>query len=225
VGTAIGGSLPLAIGVALSPIPIIVVVLLLGTPRARAAGIAYVLGWLGGLAAIGVVGLAIADAAAARTSASPATWVSWVTLALGLLLVGVGILQFHRRPRAGDEVRLPRWTSTVDRVGPAGAFGLAVVSSGANPKNVLLSFACADLIAGTGIAVRLQVIAYAIFLVLGSLGVGAPVAIYLALGDRSAKLLADLREWMSRHNAVIMSVLCVVIAAKLIGDAISSLAG
>ena len=30
---------------------------------------------------------------------------------------------------------------------------------------------------------------------------------------------------MSAHNAVIMSVLCMIIAVKLIGDAISSLAG
>ena len=37
-GEAIGQSLPLAIGVALSPIPIIAVVLMLTTPRARANG-------------------------------------------------------------------------------------------------------------------------------------------------------------------------------------------
>jgi hypothetical protein len=49
VGEAIGQSLPLAIGVALSPIPIIAVVLMLTTPRARADGPAFVLGWLVGL--------------------------------------------------------------------------------------------------------------------------------------------------------------------------------
>ena len=49
--------------------------------------------------------------------------------------------------------------------------------------------------------------------------------IYFALGERSEKLLSGLKDWMSQHNAVIMSVLCVVIAAKLIGDGISGLAG
>ncbi|HUK72944.1 MAG TPA: GAP family protein [Streptosporangiaceae bacterium] len=49
MGQAIGGSLPLAIGIALSPIPIIAVVLMLTTPRARANGPAFVLGWLLGL--------------------------------------------------------------------------------------------------------------------------------------------------------------------------------
>jgi hypothetical protein len=45
------------------------------------------------------------------------------------------------------------------------------------------------------------------------------------MGTRSETLLAGLKDWMSAHNAVIMSVLCLVIAAKLIGDAITGLAG
>ena len=44
MGEAIGQSLPLAIGVALSPVPIIAVVLMLTTPRARANGPAFLLG-------------------------------------------------------------------------------------------------------------------------------------------------------------------------------------
>ena len=46
MGEAIGQSLPLAVGVALSPVRIIAVVLMLATARARANGPAFVLGWL-----------------------------------------------------------------------------------------------------------------------------------------------------------------------------------
>jgi hypothetical protein len=45
------------------------------------------------------------------------------------------------------------------------------------------------------------------------------------MGERSETLLGELKDWMSRHNAAIMTVLCLVIAAKLIGDGISGLAG
>ena len=51
------------------------------------------------------------------------------------------------------------------------------------------------------------------------------MVIYFAMGARSEKLLARLRDWMSAHNAVIMTVPCLVIAAKLISDGISGLAG
>jgi Sap, sulfolipid-1-addressing protein len=46
MGQAIGGSLPLAVGIALSPIPIIAVVLMLTSRRAKVNGPAFVLGWL-----------------------------------------------------------------------------------------------------------------------------------------------------------------------------------
>ena len=49
------------------------------------------------------------------------------------------------------------------------------------------------------------------------------MGIYFAMGNRSQDILGRLKEWMGQHNAVIMSVLCLIIGAKLIGDAISAL--
>jgi hypothetical protein len=61
-----------------------------------------------------------------------------------------------------------------------------------------------------------------VFVVIGTLGPGAPVGIYFAMGDRSREILSGLRDWMGRHNAAIMSVLLLVIGAKLIGDGIAT---
>ena len=80
-------------------------------------------------------------------------------------------------------------------------------------------------VAGTGIPGGQQATAYLVFALIGTLGVGIPVVIYFAMGERSVKVLGGLKDWMSAHNAVIMSVLCLIIAAKFIGDAISSLTG
>jgi threonine/homoserine/homoserine lactone efflux protein len=118
---------------------------------------------------------------------------------------------------------MPKWMATIDNTGPPAAFGLAAVLSGANPKNLLLAVAGGAAIAQTGIPGGQQAIAYLIFALIGTLGVGLPVVIYFVMGARSEKLLADLKDWMTQHNAVIMSVLCLVIAAKLVGDGISGL--
>jgi hypothetical protein len=64
-----------------------------------------------------------------------------------------------------------------------------------------------------------------VFALIGTLGVGVPVGVYFALGERSEKSLTRLKDWMSDHNAVIMSVLCLVIAPKVVGDGISVLTG
>ena len=63
MGKAIGGSLPLAVGIALSPIPIIAVVLMLTSRKAKVNGPAFILGWLLGLGIVGAIVLALPDRA------------------------------------------------------------------------------------------------------------------------------------------------------------------
>jgi threonine/homoserine/homoserine lactone efflux protein len=119
---------------------------------------------------------------------------------------------------------MPKWMASVDRTTPIAAAGLGLLSSGANPKNLLLAVSGATAIAQTGIPGGEQVVAYVVFTVIGTLGVAIPVGVQVALGARSATLLARLKDWMGRYNAVIMSVLCLVFGVKVIGDAISGLA-
>jgi hypothetical protein len=222
VGAAIGGALPFAVAVALSPIPIIAVVLMLTTRRARVNGTVFVVGWLAGLAIVGAIALSIAGPADASSSGAPATWVSWLKVVLGAALLLVAALQFRNRPRSGDRVELPKWISRVNEIKPLPAAGLGVVM-GLNPKNLLLGVAAAAAIAQTGISAGEQAIAYLVFALVGTLGVGTPVGIYLAMGARSEQLLSDLKDWMAQYNAVITAVICLIFGVKLIGDAISGL--
>jgi threonine/homoserine/homoserine lactone efflux protein len=223
MGQAIGSTLPLAVGVALSPVPIIAVVLMLTSRRARSNGPAFVIGWLIGLAVIGAIVLSIAGPAGASKSGSPATWVSWVKIVLGAGLLLVAVRQFRGRPKDSDEAALPKWMASIDSMKPLPVLGLAALLGGVNPKNLLLAVSAGASIAQTGISGADQAIAYAVFALIGTIGVGAPVVLYFALGERSASMLATLKDWMGRHNAVIMAVLCLVIGVKLIGDAIGGL--
>ena len=223
MGTAIGQSLPLAIGIALSPIPIIAVVLMLTSRKAKVNGPAFVVGWLIGLGVVGVIVLCLAGSSNASDSGAPATWVSWLKIALGALLLLVAARQFKGRPHGDDQPTMPKWMASIDKTTPVAALGLAALLAGANPKNLLLAVGGAATIAQTGIPGGQQAIAYAIFALIGTLGIGIPVGIYFAMGIRSERILAELKSWMSQHNAVIMAVLCLIIAAKLIGDGISGL--
>jgi threonine/homoserine/homoserine lactone efflux protein len=221
MGEAIGQVLSLGVGVALSPIPIIGVVLMLATPRARSNGPAFVLGWIVGLAAAGAIVLVLSSGADASESGEPADWVSVLKIVLGVLLLGVALKQWRGRPRPGEEASMPKWMLTIDRFEPPKAAGLAVLLSAVNPKNLLLVVAAAAAISQTGASTGSQAVALAVFVLIGTLGPGAPVAIYFALGKRSKRILDELKEWMSHNNAAIMAVICLVIAAKLIGDGIA----
>jgi hypothetical protein len=220
---AIGGVLPFGVGVGLSPIPIIAVVLMLGTPRARANGLAFLLGWVGGLTLVGAIVLLVSGSADATGDDGPATWVSLLQIVLGLLLVLLAVKQWRGRPRGDEEAALPKWMQTIDHFGPGKALGFGVLLSAANPKNLLLTVGAAAAIAQTGIDAGQETVAYAVFIVIGTIGVGVPVIIYTALGERSRKPLDGLKSWMAANNTVIMAVLTLVIGAKLLGDGIAGL--
>ena len=221
---AIGQVLAFGVGVSLSPVPIIAVVLMLGTPRGRVNGPMFVLGWVLGLAVVGTIVLAAASGADANDAGEPATWVDWLKLGLGVLLLLVAVKQWRGRPRAGDDAALPKWMRTIDTFTPARAFAIAAALSGINPKNLLLTVGAAAAIAQTGVDTADQAIALAVFILVGTLGPALPVAIYFALGARAKHMLDELKLWLAANNVAIIAVLCLVIGAKLIGDAISGLA-
>ena len=225
MGKAIGEMLPFAVGVAISPMPIVAVVLMLVTPKGRVNGPMFLGGWLGGIAAAGAVLLLIAGGEDASENGQPAAWVDWLKLVLGVLLLLVALRQWRARPHEGGVPATPKWMAALNEFTPAKAAGAGVLLSAVNPKNLLLIAAGVAAIAQTGISAGEQAIALAVFVVIASVGVGAPVLLYFALGDRSRAPLERLKTWMGHNNTVIMAVLLLVIGVKLIGDALAGFSG
>jgi threonine/homoserine/homoserine lactone efflux protein len=221
MGQALGEVLPLAVAVAIFPVPIIAAVLLLGSERGRTKGAAFVLGWWVGLAAVGAIVLLVAGGLDASDDGEPATWANVLLLALGVVLLVYAVKQWRGRPRAGEESPTPGWMRTLDGFTPLRAAGAGFALTALNPKNVLLTAAAATEIAEVGLSAGGQAVVLLAFVLIASVGVLAPVAAALVLGDRSQEPLDALRGWMARENAVIMAVLFVLIGAKLVGDAIS----
>ena len=202
MGEAIGEVLPFAVGVAISPVPIIAVILMLVTRQARVNGPAFVVGWLIGLAIIGVLVIGIAGGAAS-SGGEPASWVLILELVLGVLLLLVALRQFRSRPHDGEETPTPKWMGAIDGFTPGKALGAGVLLSGLNPKNLLLAVGAAATIAQTGIETSEQAIAYLVFALIATIGVASPVVIFFALGDRAPALLDRMKAWMGQNNAVI----------------------
>jgi hypothetical protein len=223
MGQAIGQILPLAVGVAISPVPIIAIVLMLGTPRARSNGPAFALGWLAGLTIVGGALLALASGNSQADDGGPETWVSIVKLILGVLFILLAARTWRGRPRAGQDAVLPKWMQAIDTFTTGKSFGFGALLSGVNPKNLALTIAAVTTIAQTGISGGEAAGALAVFILVGSLTILAPVVIYFVMGAKAAVILDEVKSWMAAHNAAIMTVLLLVLGAKLIGDALGGL--
>jgi threonine/homoserine/homoserine lactone efflux protein len=223
MGAAIGDILGLAAGVAVSPLPIVAMILVLATPRGRANGSLFGLGWLAGLSILGAVVLLLAGPAGASDEGEPAAWTGWLKLLLGVLALLLAARQWRSRPAPGAAPEMPKWMAGLDQLKPGGALGLGALLSGVNPKNAALTIAAAATIAGAGLDGGSQAVALAVFVLIGSLGVLAPLVVYLVAGENAARTLDTWKTWAATHNAAVMAVLFLVFGFKLVGDGIAVL--
>jgi threonine/homoserine/homoserine lactone efflux protein len=221
MGAAIGSMLGFAAAVAVSPLPIVAIILLLAAAHGRRNGSLFAAGWFVGLALLGVVVLLIAGPSDASSDTGAATWTGWLKLALGVLLLLFAGKQWRGRPRDGGQPATPKWMASLNTITPVKALGLGAVLSTVNPKNGAMTIAAATSISGTGASGAAQGVAIGLFVIIGSLGVGAPLAIYLFTGEKAARTLESWRSWFIQNNTAIMAVLFFVIGLKLVGDGIS----
>jgi threonine/homoserine/homoserine lactone efflux protein len=216
---AIGELLPAAVAVALSPIPIVAVIVMLGTPKARTNGPAFALGWVVGLVAVSVIVLVLANGADDPNSTSADT-VEWGKVVLGAALIVMAFRQWRKRPRHGEAAQMPGWMAVVDRFTPARSLVLGIGLSAVNPKNLVLTAAAAAAIAQAGLSTGDTAIAVLVFVVIASVTVVGSVLLFVVAPHRAERPLAVMKEFMAQHNAVIMMIVLLVIGAKLLGDGI-----
>jgi hypothetical protein len=219
--SVVGEFLPQAVGVAISPIPIIAVILMLFTPRARSNGIAFVLGWVFGLVVVGGIVLA---AGVASSDGGESTTSGIVKVVLGVLLLLLAVRSWRSRPAPGDEAEMPGWMDGLDSFTPLKSAGIAALLSGLNPKNLALTAAGMASVSGADLSTAEEIGALAVFVAIASISVAGPVIVFLVWSDRVQPALTSMRDWLAVNNAAVMAVLLLVIGAKLLGDGISILA-
>jgi threonine/homoserine/homoserine lactone efflux protein len=223
MGGVIGAILPHAIGIAISPIPIIAAILMLLSPRARRTSVGFLIGWLVG---VFVATLVFAIAAAAVSTTTPSAGrpiLGVVQVLLGLLLLFLALRQWRKRPRDGQEPALPAWLAAIDRLGFGTALGLGILLSAVNPKNLVLAASAGAIIGATNLSVGAVVGTIGIFTLLSSLTILVPVVGYLFAARRLEGPLRALHGWLVRENATIMAVLFLVLGAVVLGKGIAAL--
>lgn len=218
----IGYLLSAALGVALSPIPIIVVVLVLGGPKARSSGPAFASGWIVGLAVVSTLAAVLFDGAEVEGS-TRSTAVYLIKVASGAFFLYLASTSWKKRPRRGDDAVLPPWMTSVETVGAPKALILGFGLSGVNPKNLVLALTAAASVAEAGLDVAQGAIAVMAFVLLGSLTVIGPVAFHLVAPARARRPMVAIREFMTDNSAVISMAILLLLGGTLLGDGLSGL--
>lgn len=218
MGQAMSAILSPAVGVMISPFPIVGLILILLSDKARQNSVAYMLGWFLGNAAIFTIAM-LCMGAGTQTQSDPSTLAKVVYIVLGALLILAALHEFSKRPKHGEEPETPKWFAKMSEIGPKGAVGFGLLLSALNPKNALLSISAGVGVGALQLSGGQEFLSALIFTALASCSIIIPTIAFLVAGHRLDKFLDSVRGWLVQNNAVIMSVLFLLIGVNIITKA------
>jgi hypothetical protein len=216
----LGALLPLAIAVTISPIPIIAEILLLFTRRPVAAASAYLVGFMVGVAV--VLGILVIVANAINLSESgPSKGAGTLQLVLGAVLVVASVRRFRTRPKEGEAAPTPKWMDGIASFTPGRSLGVGAAIGAANPKNIAVGVAGAAAISSAGLSAGQSIISIVVYVIIGAIGVAAPLVVMISLGDKARGILENWKSWLGLNNATVMAVLLLVFGVVLVGKGVA----
>ncbi|BAX90683.1 GAP family protein [Mycobacterium shigaense] len=217
--SVLGTLIALALVIAVSPLTLIPAVLVLHAPRPRPAGLAFLGGWVFGLAALTVL-FEAGSGALGDMHNSPPGWASWSRVVLGSALIVFGIYRwFTRHGRIESPAWMRPFTSMTPRRAAITALVLTVVR-----VEVLLMCLAAGLAIGTNhLGDTDKVVAGVVFVAIAASTVAAPILAYAAAGQRLDAFLEKLKNWMANNNAALMAAILVLIGFMVLHNGISAL--
>lgn len=222
MGEVIGGILPLALGIAISPIPIIAAILMLLSPKAKGTSVGFMIGWVLGIVVAVVVFTLLASIIPEQDPDAAKPIAGVIKLLLGAGLLFLALKQWRGRPKAGEAAALPKWMSAIDSMTTMRGAVLGFLLSAINPKNLLMAAGAGVLIGTAGLSGGEITLVIVIFVIIAACSVAVPVIAYLLASEKMAGPLESLRGWLVQNNATVMAVLLLIIGVVLIGKGIGS---
>ena len=211
----LGQTLPYALGILLSPLPVIPVLFMLLGPRPRQSSIGYAVGWCCGIAIFTEIFVLIS--VFVTTIESTPRWLSWAVIPLGIALLLLAIQRWSVRHNPKP---LPGWMTALETAGPAKAFGLGFLVSIVSSPVFLIG-------AGLTIGAPSQSAAkdaldVLTFTAIASGLVILPVVLYLIAGKSVASALLASKQWLERNYATVSTIILFVFGVLILMKGIGS---
>jgi hypothetical protein len=218
-GSVLGALIPLGLVIALSPLTVIPAVLVLQAPRPRPSGLAFLAGWVLGLAALTALSVA-ASGMLGGLHKSPPTWASWLRVILGAALILFGIYRWLTRHRHTES---PAWMRSFATITPARSAITGAALAAIRPDVLLICIPAGLAIGGSGMDVADDWIAAAFFVAIAASTVAIPILAYAAAGHRLDDAMARLKDWMDKENAALLAAILVVIGLMVLYNGVHAL--
>ncbi|PZF86256.1 GAP family protein [Jiangella anatolica] len=221
--TAIGETLPLAAGLALSPVAVITGIVLLLGRSGRAKTAVFGLGWLLAVLAIAAAALWLVEAAADDAAEQTADGVDLVQLLFAALFLILAVLAWRKRAQQDEPARKNGLVRRLDTIGVGGAFGLGLAQGFLVIKNLPLALGAGARLGEAALTGADAVVGLVVFAVVSTAGVLVPLAVALVGGPRLDPSLARARDWLEANMSPITICVLGILGGYFLGQGLGIL--
>ncbi|MGF2054910.1 GAP family protein [Vagococcus fluvialis] len=204
-----------AIGIAISPLPIVgLIVILLGN-QAKKNSFYYSIGWLLGNVTVFTIGLVfMGSVASGKKEPGGIEKIVYATLGCFLLYVSVKtfIKSFNKK-----EINTPKWFEKLTTLDTRKSLLFSILLSAANPKNLLLALSAGAATGAVTQGIKEDVLAIIIFSIFATFTIVFPTILFFIYGNQIKPSLNKLKEWLILNNDSITAVIFLFIGIKIIG--------
>jgi hypothetical protein len=182
------------------------VTLLLVSANGRSKALAYVIGALLGPLLAGTALLSLAGKVApSQADKGPLPLGSALQLVIGLLFLALAYRSWHQRTaRKAETPPLPEWMAMLDRISVAAALGLGALMTVIGVKNLLMLTGVVVVINDAALSFGQQELVLAVFVLISTIPVAAPLIAAHYLGPRADNTLDDWKAWLVQNSSLIM---------------------
>ena len=196
----------IGLAASVSPVAILFLISILSKHHARRNSLIFLLGYTLTLTALGIVGVFVFHlGSGGRTSKVN----GYIDLALGILCL-LAILFTIRKPKKQETTEVES-DLKASRAFSLGSFAIIV-----NASTLIIYISGLHAISAAKLEPFDDIVALTILTLFTLTSLLIPIIIYFALPERSEKVLASLRVWLSRHSKVIEIVVLLIIGVYLV---------
>lgn len=199
---ALKDAFPMLLGLALSPFPLIAIIIILMTPKAKSNSLWFLLGWILGIYGIGLLVLFIPGLGSNHDT--PSLYSGLIRIVLGLSLLIFAFKTWLNRPGRGDEIVTPKLFLSIDKFGLRKSMLTGFLFSAANVKNMAFSAAGALRLNQSLAGNESIYIALLFFSLFGSLTLLFPIIIYAFAEKKIEPTFLIWKKWLIKNNAILL---------------------
>lgn len=209
-------SFPMAIGIAFSAAPVLAVIMLLMTQKAKINAPIFLVGWLVGIQVVGTLIIFSPGIIANHGGMSDNTGTAKIILGITLLLLLIPAL--IKKKIQGDIPRTPKIFNSFDNFGLFKIFFFGFTFSGLSLKNAVLVASGAAHIHTTNLVDYFEtILAVFFFSIIASFTLILPIVIYFLMPTKMDVILLSWRNWLIQNHWNIVLTMLFAAGILLVG--------